>query len=318
MTKYDKLIEAAKKGDQRSLGRLARLIDDNEDGAAQIVGKLYPEGGNAHIVGITGPPGAGKSTLVSALVGEWRKAGRRIGVLAVDPTSPFSGGAVLGDRIRMQEHATDPDVFIRSMATRGHLGGLSRSVLSLITLLDAVGYDTIVLETVGVGQEEVEVKDIAHTTVFVTVPGLGDGIQTMKAGILEIADIYLVNKMDLANAGSAMKDLKSMLLMSGRQKGWAPPVLGAVALEEKGVHELAGAITEHWSFMRGSDGLEQWSSRSAAMSIKVALRQSMEDRVLGVVDGNRDEFNEDVKKVSSREETPASVAGRWLAKLDLK
>jgi LAO/AO transport system kinase len=318
MTKYTDLIDKAKNGDQRSLGRLARLIDDNEDGAAHIVGKLYPEGGNAHIVGITGPPGAGKSTLVSALVGEWRKAGRRIGVLAVDPTSPFSGGAVLGDRIRMQEHATDPDVFIRSMATRGHLGGLSRSVLSLITLLDAVGYDTIVLETVGVGQEEVEVKDIAHTTVFVTVPGLGDGIQTMKAGILEIADIYLVNKMDLANAGSAMKDLKSMLLMSGRQKGWAPPVLGAVALEEKGVHELAGAITEHWSFMRGSDGLEQWSSRSAAMSIKVALRQSMEDRVLGVVDGNRDEFNEDVRKVSSREETPASVAGRWLGRLDLK
>jgi len=318
MSKYDDLIEKARQGDQRSLGRLARLIDDNQEGADQVVSVLYPEGGGAHIVGITGPPGAGKSTLVNALVREWRAAGRRIAVLAVDPTSPFSGGAVLGDRIRMQEHATDPDVFIRSLATRGHLGGLSRSVLSLITLLDAARFDTIVLETVGVGQEEVEVKDIAHTTVFVTVPGLGDGIQAMKAGVLEIADVYLVNKMDLANAESAVKDLQSMLLMSGRKEGWTPPVLGAIASEAEGVPELARTVAEHWVHLSGSNALEEWSMRAAAMSITVALRQSVEDRIHRIIAENGPEFEEDVKKVSTREENPAAVAARWLDRLELK
>lgn len=316
MPDYNDLIDKARKGDQRSLGRLARLIDDNQDGAGVVVSRLFPQGGNAHIVGITGPPGAGKSTLVNALVREWRKTDRRIGVLAVDPTSPFSGGAVLGDRIRMQEHATDPGVFIRSLATRGHLGGLSRSVLPLITLLDATGFDTIVLETVGVGQEEVEIKDLAHTTVFVTVPGLGDGIQAMKAGILEIADVYLVNKMDLPHAESAVKDLQSMLLMSTQRSAWVPPVLRTIALEAEGIPELTETIAAHWTRLRDSDGLKEWSARSAEMSITEAFREAVEDRILKVISHDDDEFARDAEKVSNREEDPASVAARWLTKLE--
>ncbi|TNF46740.1 methylmalonyl Co-A mutase-associated GTPase MeaB [bacterium] len=318
MTDYNDLIDKAKKGDQRSLGRIARLIDDNQDGADLIVSRLFPEGGNTHIVGVTGPPGAGKSTLVNALVREWRKTGRKIGVLAVDPTSPFSGGAVLGDRIRMQDHATDPGVFIRSLATRGHLGGLSRSVLSLITLLEATGFDAIILETVGVGQEEVEVKDIAHTTVFVTVPGLGDGIQAMKAGILEIADVYLVNKMDLPHAESAVKDLQSMLSMSTLRSEWVPPVLGTVASEAEGIPELAEAIAAHWSHLRDSDGLREWSVRSAEMSITEALREAVEEGILEVITLDNEEFARDVEEVSKRRDDPGSVAGKWLARLDFR
>jgi LAO/AO transport system kinase len=316
MTEYDKLIESALQGDQRSLGLLARIIDDDDEGAGFIAGRLFSKGGNAHIVGITGPPGAGKSTLVNALIGEWRSQGRQIAILAVDPTSPFSGGAVLGDRIRMQEHATDPGVFIRSLATRGRLGGLSRSVLPLITLLDASGFEIILLETVGVGQEDVEIRNIAHTTVFVTVPGLGDGIQAMKAGILEIADVYLVNKADIPNAESTVKDLQTMMRMSGDESGWEPTVLTTVATEGEGVPELAATIVGHRVHLRDSDGLKEWSVRSAEMSITEVLREAVEDRILKVITHDKDEFARDVKKVSKRKEDPASVARRWLARLD--
>lgn len=318
MTDYNDLIDKALQGDQRSLGLLARIIDDDDEGAEIIAGRLFSKGGNAHIVGITGPPGAGKSTLVNALIGEWRSQGRQIAILAVDPTSPFSGGAVLGDRIRMQEHATDPGVFIRSLATRGHLGGLSRSVLPLITLLDASGFEIILLETVGVGQEDVEIKNIAHTTVFVTVPGLGDGIQAMKAGILEIADVYLVNKADIPNAESTVKDLQTMLRMSGDQSGWEPTVLTTVATEGEGVAELAATIAGHWAHLQDSDGLQEWSVRSAEMSIAAVLREEVEDRILKIITHDNDEFARDVKKVSSRQEDSTSVARRWLAKLDFR
>lgn len=312
------MIEKALQGDNLALGRLARSVDDFDAGAARIISELFPRGGGAHIVGITGPPGAGKSTLINALIREERSRDRRVGVLAVDPTSPFSGGAVLGDRIRMQEHATDPGVFIRSLASRGHQGGLSRSILPLITLLDAAGFDTIILETVGVGQEDVEVKDLAHTIVFVTVPGLGDGVQAMKAGVLEIADIYLVNKADLPHSESAAKDLRSLLNHAMNEAGWVPPVLMAVASRGTGVPELAEKIRGHWRYLNDSGQLVEWSAASADVSIRQALRTELEARMTEIFHGDAEALEEDVRRVALREEDPLTVARRWLSKLDFQ
>jgi LAO/AO transport system kinase len=316
MSRYDSLIKQALEGDILSLGRLARAIDDGDEGAGDITAGLYRLGGRAHIVGITGPPGAGKSTLVSALVREMRTGDRTVAVLAVDPTSPYSGGAVLGDRIRMQEHATDPGVFIRSLATRGHAGGLSRSVMPLITLLDAVGYDLIVLETVGVGQEEVEVKDLAHTTVFVTIPGLGDGIQAMKAGVLEIADIFLVNKADLPQADITVRDLETMVKMANEARGWTPPVLTSIASEAVGVAEVLDSLDRHYRFIRDSDSLQAWALSTAGAAVREAMRSAAEERIRDVLSAGGKELSADVEKVSRRERDPVSVARRWLAKLD--
>ena len=309
------MIEKALQGDSLALGRLARLVDDSDAGAARIIADLFPMGGRAHIVGITGPPGAGKSTLISALVREERSRERRVGVLAVDPTSPFSGGAVLGDRIRMQEHATDPGVFIRSLASRGHMGGLSRSVLPLITLLDAAGFDTIILETVGVGQEDVEVKDLAHTTIFVTVPGLGDGIQAMKAGVLEIAHIYLVNKADLPHSESAARDLRSLINHAMNESDWEPPVLMAVASQGTGVSELAEKINGHWLYLNESDGLAEWSIASAEVSIRQAVHGEVEARAMEAFRNDDEALREDIRRVALREEDPMTVARRWLDRL---
>lgn len=316
MSHYDSLIQQALEGNMLALGQLARAIDDGEDSAGEIVRDLFHRGGSAHVVGITGPPGAGKSTLVNVLVREARARDRAVAVLAVDPTSPYSGGAVLGDRIRMQEHATDPGVFIRSLATRGHAGGLSRSVMPLVTLLDAVGYELIFLETVGVGQEEVEVKNLAHTTVFITIPGLGDGIQAMKAGVLEIADIFLVNKADLPQADITVRDLETMLKMSDEPQGWSPPVLTSIASEDVGVGEVLAAINDHYRFIRDSDSLNAWSRVAAEAAIREALKDSAEAKIMDVMAGGGQELARDIDRVSAREEDPVSVARRWLAKLD--
>jgi LAO/AO transport system kinase len=268
-------------------------------------------------VGITGPPGAGKSTLVSGLIGEARAKDLTVAVLAVDPTSPYSGGAVLGDRIRMQEHATDPGVFIRSLATRGNVGGLSRSVGHLLTLLDAAAFDLIILETVGVGQEEVQIKDFAQTTVFVTVPGLGDGIQAMKAGVLEIAHIYLVNKADIPMVEAAVKDLKAMVSLSGDDGEWVPPVLTSVASKGIGIGELMEELDRHFAWLERSGGLEQWRLATAAAAVTNALMGIMEGSLFDLVNGGGREWEEDVLKVMKREADPVSVARKWLRKLDL-
>jgi len=312
----DNLIKGILQKDPWSLGRLARMIDDDLPGKDEAMVRLHAMGGHSRVVGITGPPGAGKSTLISNLIQEGRNRDRTIAVLAVDPTSPYSGGAVLGDRVRMQEHATDPGVYIRSLATRGHMGGLSRSVQQLVILLDAAGFDLIILETVGIGQEEVEVKDLAQTTVFVTVPGLGDGIQAMKAGVLEIAHIYLVNKADKPMADSTVKDLQTMLSMSDETGGWIPPVLTSVATEGTGVTGVLDEMDRHYAHLEASDGLAAWRRSVAGSTVTEAVRGMIEESLKEMLNGNSPDFEADVERVSRKEEDPLTVARRWLARLN--
>ncbi len=311
----DDLIAKALQKDSRALGRLSRILDDSEEGCEHVLRELYPLGGKAHIVGVTGPPGAGKSTLVSCIVSEVRESGRTAAVLAVDPTSPYSGGAVLGDRIRMQSHATDPGVFIRSLATRGHIGGLCKSVRSLVVLLDAAGFDMIILETVGVGQEEVEIRGQAHTTIYVTVPGLGDGIQAMKAGILEIADIYLVNKADMKYTETTVKDLQNMLAMSENEKLWSPPVLTSVATEGEGVSELVACVNDHWEHMNKAGVLQEWRHWAAGQSVREVLRDAVGSGVRKLMEERSEDLSDDIEKVSNREVDPGSVARKWLSRV---
>jgi LAO/AO transport system kinase len=251
MNQVQEVVEQILRGEVRVAARLMRDLDDGVPKAREVLKKLYPHSGRAHIIGITGSPGVGKSTLTDRLIQYLRQEGKTVGVVAVDPTSPFSGGAILGDRIRMQRHALDEGVFIRSLATRGHFGGLTASSRAVITVLDAMGKDYILVETVGVGQDEVEIAATAYTTVVVTVPGLGDDIQAIKAGILEVADILVVNKADREGASRTHQDLLQMLdLQSIRKtKSWKPPVILTQAKEDQGIEELLAAVREHQEYL---------------------------------------------------------------------
>jgi LAO/AO transport system kinase len=268
-------------GNVRAAARLMRDLDDRRPEALQALKALFPHTGKAYVVGITGNPGAGKSTVVDALIAHYRAQGERVGVVAVDPTSPFSGGAILGDRIRMQRHALDPDVFIRSLATRGHLGGLSRSTFDVAHVLDAMGYSRILIETVGVGQDEVEVMRAAHTTVVVTVPGLGDDIQAIKAGLLEVADVLVVNKADREGADRTERDLMHMLdLRTGDRKD--VEIVRTIATrgnaDGSGIAELAKAVETHRERVwQGPAGPERANTRAVAQLAEL-VRALLADR----------------------------------------
>lgn len=247
------LAERAQEGHQASGARLIRMLEEGDEGALDGLRALLPAAGRAHLLGITGPPGAGKSTLVDRIVGELRRRDRRVGVIAVDPSSPFSGGAILGDRVRMNTHATDPGVFIRSMATRGQLGGLARTAFEATTVLDAMGYDAVLIETVGVGQDEVDVVELAHTTAVVSIPGMGDDIQAIKAGILEIGDVFVVNKADLPGAERVAKQLTAMLhLREAPADGWDPPIVQTVAERASGIDALVDRFDAHRAHLEAS------------------------------------------------------------------
>ena len=284
------LVAAALAGKIAAIGRLLSRVEEGGDDALVALTALYPHTGRAHVVGLTGVPGSGKSTLAAELARHVRAGGRRVGIVAVDPTSPFSGGSILGDRIRMNDLSEDPGVFIRSMATRGALGGLSRATLDAVDVLDAVGYELVFIETVGVGQDEVDVVRAAHTTVVVSAPGLGDDIQAVKAGILEIADVHAVSKCDRADAARTVADLKNMLTMSPAQTaptGRAIPVVPTSATTGEGVEALGAAIDDHLAFLRDSGGLVQRQHQIARQRVLTAaeniLRDQFQDRQMSCV-----------------------------------
>ena len=322
------LEEAVLRGEIRAASRLMRQIDDRVPAATQSLRALFAHTGKAYVIGVTGSPGSGKSTLTDRLIAHYRKEGRTVGVIAVDPTSPFSGGAILGDRIRMQGHATDPGVFIRSLATRGNLGGLSRATGDCLKVMDAMGREVIIVETVGVGQDEIDIAQLAHTTCVVLVPGAGDDIQAIKAGILEIADVFVVNKSDLDGSDRVVRELRAMLELrhavkappvldhdaQHRMKGagtrlapvaddeWEPPIVKTVAARDQGLTELAQEIAKHRTWLE-STGKKQERERQRAETQLVSL---LRDRLL-----------ETALKRLERERGNLSAVAAQIARLEL-
>jgi len=311
----DPRTQAVLDGDIRTTARLIRDIDDEIPGYIEALMNIYPHTGKAHLLGITGLPGAGKSTLVDQIVEHIRKRELTVGLVLVDPTSPFSGGAILGDRIRMHRHYTDPGVFIRSVATRGHLGGISRSTNDIVNVLDAMGKDVVIVETVGVGQDETEIASAAHTTVVVLTPGMGDEIQAIKAGILEVGDIFVINKADREGADRAVRDLETMLDMDARPRGgFRPPVVTTEALNGRGLEELMDAVESHRAHIAQADLLREKKRRRAEFEVMELLKESLlaaavESR--GGIEGMEDIF----EAVSRRDTDPYSEVQSLIKKL---
>jgi len=273
-------VERIRRGDVRALARAISAIEDGRPEAQPLLQALFPFSGRARVIGLTGSPGSGKSTLVDQLAREYRKQQRTVGIIAVDPTSPYTGGAILGDRIRMQAHHADSGIYIRSMATRGFLGGLARATTDVATLLDASGKDLVLIETVGVGQDEVDIVRLADVTVVILVPGMGDDVQTIKAGIMEIADVFVINKSDREGADRVEREIRAMQTLAARKDKWAPPVVKTVATEGKGVAELAAAIAGYDQFLERQNLLikkkiSNWRERLIEM-----LREALFERLL--------------------------------------
>lgn len=276
------LVVRARQGQPRAVARLISLVEDASPKLREVSAALVEHAGHAQIIGLTGPPGVGKSTTTTALVTEFRAAGKRVGVLAVDPSSPFSGGALLGDRVRMQEHALDPEVFIRSMASRGHLGGLAWATPQALRVLDGAGCDVVLIETVGVGQAEVEIAQLADSTMVLLAPGMGDGIQAAKAGILEVADLYVVNKSDRDGAQQTVRDLRYMLSLGGRHSeagAWRPPILSTVASRGEGISEVVAALDKHRQWLDDSGERAHRQQERAAAEIEAIAVAALRSRI---------------------------------------
>jgi LAO/AO transport system kinase len=331
-------------GEVRAASRLMRDIDDGVPGATEALREIFPKTGRAYIIGITGSPGAGKSTLTDRVIAHLRKAGKTVGVIAVDPTSPFTGGAILGDRIRMQDHATDPGVFIRSLATRGHLGGLSRATGDCIRVMDAMGRDVIIVETVGVGQDEIDIAQMAHSTLVVTVPGMGDDIQAIKAGILEVADLFVVNKSDLDGADRVVRELRMMLelrhavraapmdhdahhrMVRAKAEGrpveepagpreWEPPILKVVAAKDQGVDALLKGVEEHRAFLEETGQLKVKERTRAAAQFVALLRERLLSSALARLERERGQLDEVAGRIALRQADPYALADELASQL---
>ena len=291
-------------GDVRALARAATQVENRSPAARELLTALFPHTGRALVVGITGPPGAGKSTLTDQITRLLRAEGKTVGIIAVDPSSPYSGGAILGDRIRMQSHYADPGVFIRSMATRGNLGGLAAATSDLVLLLDAAGLDTILIETVGVGQDEVEIAGLADATLVVLVPGMGDDVQALKAGIMEIADVFVLNKADQPGIDQLEREIEFLLSLAHRPDGWVPPIVGTVASEGTGVGEALHQARQY-AQLGGRHRAQAWGGR---------LRQMLRERLLermpeGVIERA-------AAQIAARERDPYSVVTEWIERIE--
>lgn len=310
------IVEGVRQGDVRAMARLMSWIENDGPEATAALKALYPATGRALIVGITGPPGTGKSTLTDLLTKEFRRGGKTVGIVAVDPTSPFTGGAILADRIRMQQHSLDAGVFIRSMATRGHLGGLAKATGDVVNVLDAAGKELILVETVGVGQDEVEVVKTADTCVVVSVPGLGDDVQAIKAGILEIADIFVVNKADREGADKTVTELQAMMGLGPGRSDWSPPILKTVATQGQGIAELAQGIFAHRAHL-DRRGLRQMRQRERSRALFLELLQEQGTRRLLERASANGTLEQTIERIAKREMDPYSAVEELLAKAGL-
>jgi LAO/AO transport system kinase len=301
-------------GDRRALTRVLTWVENGYPEAREALRDLFPKSGHAHIVGITGPTGSGKSTLVGALAREYRKLGRSVGIVTVDPTSPFSHGALLGDRIRMQDLTSDPGVFIRSMATRGALGGLAAATNDVVTVLDACGKDMVLVETVGAGQDEVEIADTAHTTIVISIPGAGDDMQAIKAGILEIADILVINKADLPTAESVFKQLHIFMALD-RNEGWQVPILKTTAHKNEGVPALLETIDKHRTYLESSGRLEQMRRQRARRQLLAAAQADLLSQLLSTAESNG-RLEKLIEAIADRELDPHTAADKLITQTD--
>jgi LAO/AO transport system kinase len=302
-------IKKALKGDPRAIARLISLVESESTFAHEIMKAIYPHTGKAHLIGVTGAPGAGKSTLVDKIISRYKELGKSVGIIAVDPSSPFSGGAILGDRLRMQQHALDPSVFIRSMGTRGSLGGLSRAAYEAALILDACGKDIVIIETAGVGQTEIDIVRIADTIILLLVPGMGDDVQIMKAGIMEIADIFVVNKADREGADKIVAEVNLMLDIAG-ERSWRPPVLKAIAESGQGVDDIIRAVEEHRLYLQKSEeGKKRRSSR-----IRHEVEEILRRDIARIVEKQWKErsSNDLIEALASRRSDPYTEAGKLL------
>jgi LAO/AO transport system kinase len=288
------VVEQIRTGNPRALARAITAVENRTAQSPELLKALFPHTGKARVIGLTGSPGAGKSTLVDQLAREYRKQAKTVGIIAVDPTSPYTGGAILGDRIRMGSHYADPGIYIRSMATRGSLGGLARTTADVASVLDASGRDIVLIETVGVGQDEVDIVRLAEVTVVILVPGMGDDVQTIKAGIMEIADVFVINKSDRDGAERVEREIRAMQSLSVRKDEWVPPIVKTVASEGQGIGELASSIADYEVFLSKSDvgrqkRLQNWRERLVEM-----LRDSLLEKVMKEQDGRLGQYAEEI------------------------
>ncbi len=301
-------------GDRRAIARAISAVENAELEGIELLKELFPRAGKASVIGVTGSPGAGKSTLVEKLAGAFRRAEQRVGVVAVDPTSPFSGGAILGDRIRMQSLFADDGVYIRSMATRGHLGGLALAAQDVVTVLDAAGCSVVLIETVGVGQDEVEIARHADVTVLVLVPGMGDDVQTFKAGVMEIADVYVINKADRPGPERVEQELRAMLAITPRREDWDPPILRTVATQGEGVEELRAAVDQFLSHAEQSSlRLRRRREQCRARLLEI-VRQRLLAKTLAQL--SSDDLDACAEDLAAHRRDPHSVAEEILSRLD--
>jgi LAO/AO transport system kinase len=304
----DSLVEQARAGEARAVARLISLVEDDSPHLRAVAAALSPLTGHARVLGLTGPPGVGKSTATSMLVSAFRARNLRVGVLAIDPSSPFSGGALLGDRIRMHSHTVDPGVFIRSMATRGQLGGLATATPQAVRVLDAAGFDVVLIETVGVGQSEVDIVSLADTTVVLLAPGMGDGIQAAKAGILEVADVFVVNKADRDGADQTVRDLRHAISLGRRELGpsWRQPIVATVASAGEGVEDLTAALDSHRDWLESTGELATRRVRRAEREIEAIAVTALRSRLASVRGG--EELSRLAKQVAAGETDPYAAA----------